>query len=296
MRRLGADRRLGRQVCAGRFLDHRPDDGAGLGRAFGGAGALLVEDRLLADGDRCGRPRRVGGRARRRRGTGSGRLARGAAGARRCRLAGGAAAARGCGVCVRHGRARRGRPVPGSAGAASAGGRPALPAHGAAGGGWVSAATDVPSPTPAPPPAGPGSTSVPSGVRRWVNFVVSPGIGRSRVGGLRWGRVARPGPGCGLGSAGGRSATSVRVAPSSRRKRPCSARRHSRRRGCTGQHDGRGDQPAIAAPASRRRPHRPRCVVRRGFSSSSGADSSVEAVGDPARLQDPRCIGAASGF
>ena len=58
--RLGADGRLGRQVVAGRLLHQRPDDRAGFGRAFGNIGALLVEDRLLADGNRG-----LGGRGRR---------------------------------------------------------------------------------------------------------------------------------------------------------------------------------------------------------------------------------------
>ncbi len=51
-RRLGPDGRLRRQVPAGRFLYGRPDDRAGFCRALRSAGAFLVEDRALADGDR----------------------------------------------------------------------------------------------------------------------------------------------------------------------------------------------------------------------------------------------------
>ena len=49
--RLGADGRLRRQVVARRLLHQRPHDRAGFGRALGNVGALLVEDRLLADRD-----------------------------------------------------------------------------------------------------------------------------------------------------------------------------------------------------------------------------------------------------
>ena len=209
--RLGADRRLGRQIAAGRFLDQRPDDGAGLGRAFGRAGALLVEDRLLADGDGgCARAARRGWRRRRRRSaTGGSR--------RRCR--------RGAAVGAAGGAAAGGR-IAGGALAAASGRR-----RGGRRGGCVRAATEVPSPTPAAPPAGPGSVSVPSGVRRCVNL---PRLRR------RCGRCRRPPP-AGARRPRARGAGSARLRRRSRRcrrrsgragrrTRPCSARRRSRRR------------------------------------------------------------------
>ena len=64
--RLGANRRLLRQIVAGRFLHQRPLDRAGFGRPLGNVGALLVVDRLLADRDGSvaggGRRRSSGGR------------------------------------------------------------------------------------------------------------------------------------------------------------------------------------------------------------------------------------------
>ncbi|TIX55761.1 MAG: hypothetical protein E5V28_22280, partial [Mesorhizobium sp.] len=81
--------------------------------------------------------------------------------------------------------------APGVAGAVVAGVSPAgAVGAGAAGGGVVSAATDSPSPIPLCPEAGPGSTSPPSGVSRWVNFVPSASVGAAAAGGLAAASVA----------------------------------------------------------------------------------------------------------
>ena len=173
----------------------------GFGRAFGNVGALLVEDRLLADGNRARRRRAPSHRLRARPGRQApGGAVRRRSGRRRrvsrCRsrwyrlpspgAAASVAVAAGVGCGWRRGRRLQARGGVGGWSPQRVGcrriaadrrcrcrriggrgrlgrGRPALAAG-------VTEATDVPSPSEAMPPAGPGSTSEPSLFSRCVNF------------------------------------------------------------------------------------------------------------------------------